>query len=223
LSVPVAAGTVFGQQVQVQFGIGDIAAPVPVQTVTLDLDPRAGQHTWQEVPVPLGTGLRATAVRMLVRDAITGPDSWVAVAEPTLSSWQSVPAITAGQPVFADPLSAALWPCVDQVAIRHGIVEPPTVQLLADDGVPPGVLLNQVNPLWGGSLITASRTATYVMVPSRIHPSGPTMREWGRVQRVVYDYPFGLVDLRVVTSTQPGWHREPTITGEAYSGRKYQG
>ncbi|MGH3904491.1 MAG: arabinosyltransferase domain-containing protein [Pseudonocardiaceae bacterium] len=222
LSVPVAAGETSGQQVKVQFGAGNRAHPLPVRTVTLDLDSRSGTDTWQEIPVPL-EDVRADAVRVLVRDDVTGSGSWIAVAAPSLTSWQPVRTVTEGRPVFADQLSAVLWPCVDQAAIRHAVVEPPAVRLLTDEGIPEFVLDNPVDPQWGGSFALAAHTSTYIAMATRIHPSGPPIREWGHVQRVVYDHPVGLVQLRVDTTVEPGWHREPPVTGDAYSGRKYQG
>ncbi|MCA1672245.1 MAG: arabinosyltransferase C-terminal domain-containing protein, partial [Actinobacteria bacterium] len=222
LSVPVAAGQATGQQVQVQFGAAAGSAALPTRTVTLELDPRADPDTWQEIPVPL-EGPPAGAVRILVRDDRTGPDSWLAVAAPSLSSWQPVGNVIAGRPVFADQLSAVLWPCADQVAIRHAVVEPPAVRLLTDDGIPEFVLGNPLAPQWGGSFVQAGYTSTYVAMATRLGAFEPPARQWGHVQRVVHDHPAGLVDLRVDTTVEPGWHRDPPVTGEAYSGRKYQG
>lgn len=243
VSVPVAAGETKGQQVRVQFGVAAGGIRVPVRTVPLELDPRADPDTWQEIPVPLDArqadtghtdagqpdtgqadpGPRADAVRLLVRDDRTGPDSWLAVAAPALTSWQPVGSVIGGRPVFADQLSAVLWPCVEQAAIGHGMVEPPAVRLLTDDGIPEFVLRNPLDPQWGGSFVQAGYTSTYVAMASRIHPSAPPARQWGHVQRVRYDHPAGLVDVRVHTGVEPGWHRDPPVTGDAYSGRKYRG
>ncbi|MFN2495423.1 MAG: arabinosyltransferase domain-containing protein, partial [Pseudonocardiaceae bacterium] len=120
LAVPVAAGSVPGQVLRVEFGAATPGGAVPGRTVTLDLDPRAGRGTWQEVPVALGRP-RPGLARVVVEDAISPGGSPLAVATPVLGRWQPVQALTAGQPVFADQLAALLWPCVDQVAIRHGI------------------------------------------------------------------------------------------------------
>lgn len=239
LSVPVAAGETADQQVRVQFAVTAAnGTRVPVRTVPLDLDGRADPDTWQEIPVPLDAGQpdaehpdagpqdagpRGDAVRILVRDDRTGPDSWLAVAAPALTSWQPVDAVIGGRPVFADQLAAVLWPCVDQAAISRGIVEPPAVRLLTDDGIPEFVLDNPLDPQWGGSFVQAGYTSTYVAMASRIHPTAPPARQWGHVQRVIYDHPAGLVHLRVHTGVEPGWHRDPPLTGDAYSGRKYRG
>ncbi|MGH3978976.1 MAG: arabinosyltransferase C-terminal domain-containing protein, partial [Pseudonocardiaceae bacterium] len=222
LTVPVAAGALEGQQVSVQFGTGDPADPVPGRRKTLELDGGVDADTWQEVPVEL-SDRGATAVRIVARDRVTGAGSWLAVASPALGRWQPVDALTRGQPVFADQLSAILWPCVDQVAVRHGIAQLPSVRLLADDGIPEVILLNTFDPQWGGTHVQADRTATYVRAPSRIHPAGPPTRPWGNVQRVMYDHPVGLVDLRTERVVEPGWHREPPIIGMNYSGRPYLG
>ncbi|MFN2497049.1 MAG: arabinosyltransferase C-terminal domain-containing protein, partial [Pseudonocardiaceae bacterium] len=232
VSIPVAAGAagaLAGQQVQVQLGrtgsagvhsSGGNRVLWPERTVTLDPDPRARSNTWQEIPVPREG---ADAVRVLVRDDVTGPDSWVAVAAPSLTSWQPARTVTDGRPVFADQLSAVLWPCVDQAAIRPGIVEPPAVRLLTDDGIPELILNNPLDPNWGGTFVQASYTSTYVSMATRLHPSGPPTRQWGHVQRVAYDHPVGLVDLHIGSAVEPGWHRDLPIAGEAYSGRKYLG
>ncbi|HEX2298087.1 MAG TPA: arabinosyltransferase C-terminal domain-containing protein, partial [Pseudonocardiaceae bacterium] len=165
----------------------------------------------------------ADAVRILARDDRTGPDSWLAVAGPSLTSWQPVGQVLDGRPVFADQLSAALWPCVNQAVIRRGIVEPPAVWLLTDDGIPEFVLDNPLDPQWGGSFVQAGNASTYVAMATRLGAAKPPARQWGHVQRVVYDHPVGLVDLRVDTTVEPGWHQEKPVTGDAYSGRKYQG
>ncbi|MQA13813.1 MAG: arabinosyltransferase [Pseudonocardiaceae bacterium] len=228
LSVPVAAGTVRGQQVTVQFGTGDPADPRPTSTVEPALDRSAGRDTWQQVTVALDSqgssgDSRATAFRIEARDEVTGDGSWLAIAAPSLTSWQPVRTLTRGQPVFADQLSAVLWPCVDQVPISDGIVTPPSVRLLTDDGIPRFVLRNPHDPLWGGTFVQVERVATYVRQASRIHPAGPPTRSWGQVRRVVYDHPFGLVEVSTDTSLEPGWERETPVTGEAYSGRKFLG
>lgn len=219
LSVPVAAGPVRGQVVQVQF----VPSPdAPGRTVTLELDPGADESSWQEVPVPLD-GPRPALARIVAADRVTGSGSWLAVATPSLTRWQPVESLTAGQPVFADQVAAVLWPCVDQIAIRHGIVEAPSVRLLTDDGIAPFVLGNPWDPQWGGTLVQPDQTATAVRMASRIHPAGPRTRPWGQVERIVHDHPVGVVDLRVERSVEAGWHRDPPITGPAYSGRKYLG
>ncbi|MGH8880926.1 MAG: hypothetical protein ACRD0P_26825, partial [Stackebrandtia sp.] len=41
---------------------------------------------------------------------------------------------------------------------------------------------------------------------------------WGRVERVVYDHPVGLVDLRVEALRRAGWTRLATLAGESYHG-----
>lgn len=222
VSVPVAAGETTGQQVRVQFGAAAGGTTVPVRTVLVDLDPRAGADTWQEIGVRL-EGPRADAVRILARDDRTGPDSWLAVAAPSLTSWQPVGRVIDGHPVFADQLSAVLWPCVRQAAIRHGIVEPPAARLLTDDGIPEFVLRNPLDPQWGGSFVQAGNTSAYVAMATRLGDARPPSRQWGHVQRVVYRHPAGLVDLRVDTTVEPGWHRDHPVTGDAYSGRKYEG
>jgi hypothetical protein len=212
-------------QVKVEFAVDEGTARMPSRTVTLDLDPLRSSPTedsWRELAVSL-TGIHADAVRLLVRDEVTGPDSWLAVAAPSLTSWQSVNTVIDGQPAFADQLAAALWPCVDQVSIRHGIAQAPTVRLLTDDGIPKAVLRNPLDPQWGGSFVQASQTATYVTMTSRIGPADNPNIGWGAVQRVVYDHPVGLFDVRLEPGTEAGWRTGPRIDDIRYVGRRYQG
>jgi hypothetical protein len=49
-------------------------------------------------------------------------------------------------------------------------------------------------------------------------PSGPATLPWGRVERVVYDHPIGLVNLRVETLRRAGWTRLPTLADKSYRG-----
>lgn len=222
LSIPVAAGTVGGQQVRVQFATGDTADPRPVRSTELELVADAGPNTWHELPLELDDR-RATAVRILAEDEATGAGSWLAVAAPSLTSWQPVTTVTRDRPAFADQLSAVLWPCADQVAISGGMVQPPAVRMITGDGIPGFILSNPYKPEWGGTFVQVGPSATYVQPESRIHPSGPPTRAWGLLQQVVYDHPVGRVDVTTLTSTEPGWQREMPVTGESYSGRKYSG
>jgi hypothetical protein len=49
-------------------------------------------------------------------------------------------------------------------------------------------------------------------------PAGPPTLPWGRVERVVYDHPVGLVDLHVQTRWRAGWTRLPTLADKSYHG-----
>lgn len=221
LSVPVAGPSLPGQELEVQFGEGDPAAPSPLTPVALVPDTNVAPDTWQDLAVELPPG--AVAVRLRAADRMVGPDTWLAVSEPSVTSWRPVPELTAGQPVFADQLSAALWPCGRQVPVRHGVAGAADVRLLADEDFVPGLLVNHVYPDWGGVFVQADRTADYVRVASRLDPAGPVAPPWGAVDRVLYDHPVGLVDTTVARETRAGWTRLPTLADEAYTGRIYSG
>ncbi|MGH3515495.1 MAG: hypothetical protein ACRDRB_25000, partial [Pseudonocardiaceae bacterium] len=57
-----------------------------------------------------------------------------------------------------------------------------------------------------------------VRMPARLVPSGPPTLPWGRVERVVYDHPVGLVDLHVHAVRRAGWTRLPTLAAKSYHG-----
>ncbi|MGH3979846.1 MAG: arabinosyltransferase C-terminal domain-containing protein, partial [Pseudonocardiaceae bacterium] len=147
----------------------------------------------------------------------------VAAAQPRLVEQRPVTAVTSGRPVLADQASAALWPCADQIAIAHGIVQPPEIRLRAGDGLEHATEDNTVLPGNGGTLVQVDRIVEWVELPSALSPQGVPTLDWGHVERAGYDHPAGLVDLRVDRVQRAGWTRLPTITGEAYSGRRYIG
>ena len=70
----------------------------------------------------------------------------------------------------------------------------------------------------GGVQVPVSRSATTIRVPSRLMPNGPPTPPWGRVVRVIYDHPVGLVDLRVDQRQRAGWIRFPTLAAKSYHG-----
>jgi hypothetical protein len=63
-----------------------------------------------------------------------------------------------------------------------------------------------------------SKSAVTVRIPSRLMPSGPPTLPWGRVERVIYDHPVGLVDVRFGQLQRPGWTRMPTLAAKNYHG-----
>lgn len=225
LVVAVAGGQLAAHQVRLEIATGpDLAADVEI---ALGLDDRLAPNSWQEVDAPLDElagGERATAVRVVAQDAVSGPGSWLAVAEPVLAQWQPAASVSHDRPAFADQLSMPLWPCADQVAIAHGIAGAPSVRLLADSGIWRPILVNPTFLDWGGVFVGADRTSTTTELVTRLDPlGGAPMLPWGQVQTVVYDHPVGLVDLRVDVTRRAGWERGPTLAGEDYAGREYLG
>ena len=211
------------QRLAVQVATGDPAAPGQVRTVPL---PAVGDKpNWTEVAVALAdAGLAApTAVRVVAQDRVAGPASWLAVAQPRLTAPRPVTDFIAGRPVFADQVSAALWPCVQQIAVRDGLVQPLALRLRAADGLEDSILDNSTFADNGGTLLQVDRTAKFVEVPSRLVPPGAPMLGWGHVDEVIYLHPVGLVDLHVGALRRAGWTRLPTLIGQRYTGRVYTG
>ena len=211
------------QRLAVQVATGDPAAPGQVRTVPL---PAVGDKpNWTEVAVALAdAGLAApTAVRVVAQDRVAGPASWLAVAQPRLTAPRPVTDFIAGRPVFADQVSAALWPCVQQIAVRDGLVQPLALRLRAADGLEDSILDNSTFADNGGTLLQVDRTAKFVEVPSRLVPPGAPMLGWGHIDEVIYLHPVGLVDLHVGALRRAGWTRLPTLIGQRYTGRVYTG
>ncbi|MGH3797112.1 MAG: arabinosyltransferase domain-containing protein [Pseudonocardiaceae bacterium] len=223
LVVPLVGDLTAEQRITVQVATGNPADPDQVRSVRLA--PAGNPTDWVEVPVALaGTGLHApTAVRVVAEDRAAGPDSWLALAQPWLTTPRSVTELTAGRPVFADQASAGLWPCQQQIALRDGIAQAPAVRLRAGDGMEGAIKDNSVFAPNGGTLVQVDRTARFVEVPSQLVPPGVPTLGWGHVEEVIYDHPVGLVDLRVEQVRRAGWTRLPTLARESYTGRIYIG
>jgi arabinosyltransferase B/arabinosyltransferase C len=226
--VPVL-GTLTNDQrlaVQVVAADPDRVRTVPVDSVGHKVRNKVGGKTgWIEVTVALAdSGLDApSAVRVLAQDRVAGPDSWFAVAQPRLTVPRPVTSVIAGRPVFADQVSAGLWPCQDQIAVRHGMVQAPRMRLRIADGLVDATIHNATFADNGGTLLQVNRTATFVELPSQLIPPGVPTLGWGHVEEVVYTHPVGLVDLRVDQQRRAGWTRLPTLIGQPYTGRAYTG
>lgn len=223
VTVPMRGKLNHEQVLAVQVATGDPATPGQVRTVPL---PAVGDKPdWTDVTVELAdAGLAApTAVRVVAQDRVAGPNSWLAVAQPRLTAPRPVTDIIAGRPVFADQVSAALWPCEQQIAVRDGLVQPPALRLRAGDGLERSIIDNSTFADNGGTLLQVDRIAQFVELPSRLTPPGVPTLGWGHVDEVVYLHPVGLVDLHVEALRRPGWTRLPTLIGQRYTGRVYTG
>ena len=212
--VPVAGNDPNAQRVVVEFGYGPPAAPS--RTVATTVNPAAGltSRQWQEVPVLL-PGERPSAVRLAVEDRIAGADTALAVAPPHLAAMQPVQSVVGPDdgsgPVFADQLSAVLWPCVNQVAVTHGIAPTPTARLSAAEKTPDFILTNPTYESWGGTMVQSERTWATVRIYSTVTPGGPPTLQWGNVDRIVYDQPTDGYDLTVGSVSRGGLTRFPTL------------
>ncbi|HET9257658.1 MAG TPA: arabinosyltransferase C-terminal domain-containing protein, partial [Pseudonocardiaceae bacterium] len=226
--VPVRGTLTAAQRITVQVrGARDEVRAVALlpRTNPAEVNPARNKQDWTELTVPLrAAGLAAPeVVRITAEDRQLGPDSWLAIGPPRLAAPRGVAEVIAGRPVFADQVSAGLWPCQDQVAIRDGLAQPPALRLRAGDGLEDSIVDNAVFPDNGGTLLQVDRTSTLLERPARIDPPGvPTLR-WGHVEELVYAHPTGLVDVRIMTVPRAGWSRMPTLIGERYTGRVFIG
>ena len=221
--VPLRGTLTKQQRIELQVGTGDPTAPGQVRTVML---PAVGiKPEWTQLTIPLAsTGLATpTAVRVLAQDRVAGPGSWLAVGQPRLAAPRPITEVIAGQPVFADQVSAALWPCQRQIAVRDGLVEAPAFQLRTGDGMEDTIIHNPVSPDYGGVLLQVDRTTKDIELPTQLAPPGAPTMGWGHVDELVYLHPVGLVDLHVASVHRAGWTRLPTLSGERYAGRAYAG
>jgi hypothetical protein len=218
LLVPLLGDDVERQEVWLQYGPAGPAGPAGAVPVRADREVAAGD--WQEVAVPLAAlgPDRPQQVRLAVEDQLAARRQWIAVGEPRLGRWQPVAALTRDRPVYADQVSASLWPCVNQVSVEHGIAEAAAVTLLADENFRRSFLDIAFRIRQGGTQVQADRTSASVRVNAQLVPTGPPALPWGRVERVVYDHPVGLVDLRTDQQRRWGWTRLPTLSGEDYNG-----
>jgi arabinosyltransferase B len=191
--------------------------------VALRADATVPRTQWQQTALPLDQlgPTRPSRVRLVIRAQLTGAQSWLAVGQPRLASWRPLAAFTAGAPVYVDQLTATLLPCVHQVSVEHGIAQAPQVLVRSDEGFSRGFLDLGFELQRGGTQVPVSRCATTVQVPAWLVPSGPPTLPWGRVERVVYDHPVGLVDLRVGALRRAGWTRLPTLADQSYHGDDY--
>ncbi|MGH3697680.1 MAG: arabinosyltransferase domain-containing protein [Pseudonocardiaceae bacterium] len=228
ITVPVRGTVTEEQRIAVQVAMGRLNAPEQVRTVEL---PAVGTTPgWTRVALALAdAGLAGadlpgpSAVRVLAEDRAAGAESWLALGQPRLAAPRGVTEVIAGRPVFADQVSAGLWPCQDQIAVRDGLVQPPALRLRAGDGLEGSITRNSVFADNGGTLLQVDRSAEAVELPSRLTPPGAPTLGWGHVDELMYDHPPGLVDLHVTTVRRAGWTRLPTLSGQRYTGRAYTG
>ena len=195
-------------------------SPAVAGSVVLRADRTMPRTQWHQVALALDRlgPARPSRVRLVIRAQLTDAQSWLAVGQPRLASWRPLVTLTAGAPVYVDQLTATFLPCVHQVSVEHGIARAPQVLVRSDEGFSRGFLDLAFELLRGGTLVPVTRCATTVQVPARLVPSGPPTLPWGRVERVVYDHPVGLVDLRVEELHRAGWTRLPTLADKSYHG-----
>jgi hypothetical protein len=210
--VPVA-GQLAGQRVALQFDTG----------TRVELQPGPTPDGLLSAPVPGGDGRQPSAVRVVAADVLADRGSWLAVGRPRLAVPTPITELTAGRDVFADQASAALWPCVDQIAIADGIAEAPQLRLRTGGGLEDATERNVAREGNGGTLVQVDRTVEWVELPSSLSPVGVPTKAWGHVERAEYVHPPGLVDVRVEHERRWGWEQLPTLARQEYSGRAFVG
>ncbi|MYW75424.1 arabinosyltransferase C-terminal domain-containing protein, partial [Pseudonocardia sp. SID8383] len=200
------------QAVRVESGAG---------TATVDL-PGTKVADWRDVAVTLPGP--ADRVRVVVDDRIDGPDTWLAVGAPRPARDLPARTVLGDAPVFADQASAVLWPCQDQIAVRHGIAQAPQWRLRTGDDLEGATEATAFFPANGGTLAGIGRTATFDELPSRLDPpGGRAMFAPAHVERVRYEHPTDGWDLTVGTQRRWGWERLPTLADKDYTGRDFLG
>jgi hypothetical protein len=192
-------GTGAGQQLTLEYATAAGARPAVAGIVALPVDSTVPRTEWQQVAIALDRlgQRRPSSVRLVIHDHVTEVDSRLAVGQPRLAGPLPLTALAAGQPVYVDQVTATLLPCLDQVGVEHGIGQAPEMLVLGDEGFPRH-FLDLGFEVWRGGT--------------------PAALPWGRVERVVYDHPIGLVDLHIKTLWRAGWTRLPTLADSSYHG-----
>jgi len=209
------------QQVTLEYSTTEAADPVVAGSTPLRADWTAQHSQWRQAAIPLDRlgPRRPSMVRLVIRDWMASPaDDWLAVGQPRLARWRPLATLTTGRPVYVDQLTAALMPCVEQVGVEHGIAQAPAMLMLSDEEFGRGFLDLGFELDRGGTQVPAGRDATIVRMPAALVPGGPPTLPWGRVERVGYHHPVGLVDLQVHAVRRAGWTRLPTLAAKSYHG-----
>ncbi|MGP4018474.1 arabinosyltransferase domain-containing protein [Saccharopolyspora sp. 5N708] len=208
VTVPVA-GRLADQELRVEFAVSD-------GIVAEELHPelrRSALREWQQLAVEIPPG--AKSARVVAVDQVTGAQSWLAVAEPKLTEARPITELTRGQPVLANHVNAPLWPCVDQVGVRDGITDTPTVRLTEFETLPPEWLDNISYLEWGGAWVQTTRQWTQTRLAAEL-PGGPPRLTWGNAFVIRYRHPVGRFDLSVSQQIRWGWTRLPTLARNDY-------
>ncbi len=219
LLVPVL-GARAGQKMTMEYATAAGPDPAVAGSVALTVDRTTPPTEWQQAAVDLdrlGTR-RPSSVRLVIHEPVSSADNWLAMGQPRLAGWQPLTTLTAGAPVYVDQLTATLLPCLNQVGVEHGIAQAPELLVLSDEGFGRGFLDLGFEVARGGTQVPVGRSATTVRIPTRLAPSGPPSLPWGRVERVIYDHPVGLVDRHIDQQRRAGWTRLPTLAATSYHG-----
>jgi len=144
----------------------------------------------------------ADVVRLLAHDGETTVGGWLAFTAPERQS--TVPLATyipAHSPVTVSWQFALLFPCMEQLVVKHGITEPPEYAITW----PFSILMSEGT--WqaqrGGLTAGAARLGSLVSPASYLtHDPGVT---WGDVYRFRYAYSRSAYEVTVEHEQVPGW------------------
>jgi hypothetical protein len=160
--------------------------------------------SWRAETIAAGDDVPAGAdvVRLVAHDGETNNGGWLAFTAPERQS--AVPLtsyIPAHAAVTVSWQFALLFPCMDQIAVDHGITQPPEYALTW----PVQVLGSEVT--WqvqrGGLTGSAARLGTLV-TPATFLTYDPGVR-WGDLHRFRYPFSRSAYDLTVQHQQVPGW------------------
>lgn len=186
--------------VEVQFGTPSDDG-THVVTDKRALAPGTGSNDWTDVRLDLGDiPANATAARIVAVDDDLTENGWVAVTAPRVPSFTTLTDKVGDKPVYVDWPAAFVYPCVNPMKIRDGIMEMPAYHLTA------GTLAyeaNWANSTGGGPKGILEELAEQPEVPSFL--AGAPGRPWGDLSEV-QPYTHGNAPT-VIRGTQvhPGW------------------
>ncbi|QGK68281.1 arabinosyltransferase [Allosaccharopolyspora coralli] len=214
VTLPIA-GAINGQEVRMEFARATPGGPEPEDSVVMGGDIRRPHDEWQQLAVPIPQP-RPDLVRVVATDRITGVNTWFAVAEPKVTEARPISELTDGKVVFANHIAAGLWPCVNQVSIRHGLTDTPSIRMTTDEWLPPEWPDNISNLTWGGAWMQTSRAWVQTKLAAELAPGGPPRLPWGQVFAVRYLHPVDQYDLRVDHEVRSGLTGFPTLADNDY-------
>ncbi|PRW63016.1 arabinosyltransferase domain-containing protein [Actinopolyspora mortivallis] len=213
VTVPLA-GALGGQRLRVEFGAVENARWRVLGSRELSPDTRMPLREWQQLSARIPP--RAEGVRVALEDRVTGAHTWIAAAEPRLTSARPISEITRDRPVLANHIGAAEWPCANQVAVNDGITDTPRVRMTVDQLLPPSWPDNISNLSWGGAWVQTAREWEQTRLSAELRPSGPERKKWGHVYVLRYRHPVGRFDTEVHERIRWGWERLPTLADNDY-------
>ncbi|MET0190081.1 MAG: arabinosyltransferase domain-containing protein [Pseudonocardia sediminis] len=211
LVLGIAGSVGLGNELTLEFArgsqpVGEISPPGAGGTVSTTADPSgtsAGGRAWRDVRLDLANTPGATAdrVRVVATDRGTGPNSWLAVAQPRVPVLTPMTQLVGDEPGFLDYTVAFPSPCLKRFDVNAGIAQVPTYRFLGD------TQLRAVGDSWsfpsaGGPLGWLSQVAAQRVLPTYL----PGAWDFDAGQfRVVEPYAADAARPDVVRGTRTMW------------------